>query len=117
MIFGMPAFQNYYMIHDNERSRLGIAPYGGKKTKLNESDSSVVGMIQEGKVGGPPWWATFIVVSAVLGGSLAFFIVYFVGFLGEKFPDSQWIQAEIATAYWFGNVLLFALIRYLMSGI
>ena len=105
------------MIHDNEKSRLGIAPYGGKKTKLNDSDSSVQGMISQGKVGGPPWWATFIVITVVLGASMYFFIAHFITYLEGWFPDSQWIQAEISTAYWFVNILLFALINYLMSGI
>ena len=31
MIFGMPAFEQYYMIHDNERNQLGIAPMKNNK--------------------------------------------------------------------------------------
>ena len=113
----MPAFEGYYMIHENETNRLGIAPYSGKKSKLNQRDTGIEGMIYEGTVGGPPWWAILIVISCVLGGSLTFFILYFIDYLAKWFPDSLWIQAEVATAYWFGNVLLFALIHYLMSGI
>jgi len=65
-------------------------------------------------MGGLPWWAAVIVISVVFAGAFVGFYLYFMSYIEGAFPDSDWIQAEIYTAYWFGILMLCLLIRYLM---
>ena len=113
MVFGTPAFQQYYMIHDNNKNQLGIAPMNNSK-KTSKTEVNPVGQISAGAVGGPPWWAAMIVILAIFGGAFFAFYQYFMEYIETMYPDSEWIQAEIYTAYWFGVCLLNLFIRYLM---
>lgn len=46
MVFGLPAFQQYYTVHDNQRNRLGFAPHTfSTKTALRTESPFAKGTI------------------------------------------------------------------------
>jgi len=116
MIFGIPAYQQYYTIHDNGDNKLGIVPHSySSKTRLNTSDPFAVGTIRKGAVGGPPDWIAAIICALILGGSIYFFGWQFIEYVEGWFPNSKWIQYELYTAYWFLVLCLCLLIRWFFT--
>lgn len=116
IIFGLPAFQGYYTVHDNRRSRLGIVPHTASAKAFVRTDAiERFGTINTGRYGGPPMWVPILIVVIIFGGAAYFFGWHWMDYCKTWFPNNLWIQYELWTAYWFGIIMLAVLVRVLFN--